>query len=284
MTEESWLKRVCELANMSDKDIVRYGQWYVNGDGDLFANITADRGEFVCDAYDIYSYDLKEGSFEYSVNDWVEHLSHKGWFLNFVPGEELSGEELFIYAFTLAWHRSDSCDDDQLFRGMPLDPATALKYGVPCSAETIEIAPKAIDRQDGMMVLEYNEMTHQFHHNLIVNEKAQSGGSIDWRPIAIVSNRVASMFCYVMQAKMINGALFTYDQMVAEWNYFLFTYYQFLDDADVYGLPGRESREVMVEVQKRINFYDGSYPDNEMMKLRTIGVPSIWKPEEDESD
>lgn len=46
-------------------------------------------------------------------------------------------------------------------------------------------------------------------------------------------------------------------------------------EEELYGMFKKPSQEDMIRIGKRINIYDGEYAENEMMKLRRIGVPKI---------
>lgn len=277
MTEGRWLKKVCEEQNMSTNNIVRFERWYVNDVGDLFANTDYDKNEYCSYPFSIYSYNLDpflEG-FEKAHDRWILELYSKRW-INCTDDRK---NFFFLCAFAVAWFRVNGRKEEIVFRGQSCNYFEFIRYGHTCIVEDVEVAPQPAvgDRDDYLIFLEYSELERGFHFNYIGPDLPPDEPSDIYRPIAKVSARVATMFTALENAKMNNGAIFTFDQMVAEWNYFLFSYYLILDDVAVHSLPKTDPM-MIDEMMKRINYsYEKNYQHNEKMMLRTIGVPQIDK-------
>lgn len=89
----------------------------------------------------------------------------------------------------------------------------------------------------------------------------------DYRLITKCSDRLIGIFCRVIHARMINGFKFSLAQIVAEWNYFAFALSMLRTFPEVIERTGKPSKEECRIVEKNVNFYDGDYKDNELMKV-----------------
>lgn len=275
----TWLRRVTEYYNMSAKGLVRFGLWFVNADGDIFADIAS----YQAGAYPIYSYGLRrgDGSFLDSMEEWKSVLLEKTWMQGGANYD-------FELAFTKAWSRSADTDkEDPGYQEFARVMNENALDGSGCAADLFAPTPdlntlteKQIQNNrfaNNRILLEYCEEQQHFHYNMIHDGVPNNTYSEKYRVIAETTDRVASPFTGMMHARKINGAIFTFDQVVAEWNYYVFLLLHFSSNVQDYGNFNNPSKEDLRRIEERINFYDGEYEDNEMMKLRTIGVPKVRK-------
>lgn len=274
----SWLDEVCEAAKISKKNLVHFGRWFVNECGDMIA-YTGVEGRL---SYVIYHYELTRYSDIYidAIYEWVKHLE-EDWM------DSVEDENLFSQAFNLAWSRSRVTDQDD--DGFLVDycefEETAFGRGVPCAIdyyvpgydtkrETLKENLK--QSEDVRIILEFSEEKQDCHFNKASEEGFPlEGYREEYEAVAETTWRTAEPFVRLLRARMNNGAIFMHDQVVAEWNYYVFLLLQINNDIENFGMLKKPTLKDIVRIEKRINICVGEYGENEMMKLRTIGVPKI---------
>lgn len=273
-----WLDRVCELHCISRKNFVQFYCWFVNDYGDMVAYTRDSR----ILAFTISRYALIEYSKHYNEAKagWLDRLKNEKWM-------NKNAVDAFGLAFNLAWSKgpsTDKTDKDFYNERTVLDmcdygrgiPSPTDCYALGYDTYTGEEPDKQNQEKDTPIILEFSESQQCFNFNSISRDGIPyRGGSEYYATVAETTWHAATPFVRLMKARRYNGAIFTFDQVVAEWNYYVFLILQINSNIESYGMFKKPSPEDLVRIEKRVNAYNGEYAENEQMKLRTIGVPKI---------
>lgn len=278
LTFSKWLDNVCELACLPKKNFVQFGRWFVNDQGDMVAYTGLPKFS----GYTIYRSEiLQYEKFREAEDALLGQLKGESWM------SAKTDIEGFRQALNLAWSKlllTDKSDPDYLLNRNALNQ---IEYGrgIPCATECL--VPEYVNQteaqkenlrnnEDTRIILEFSEEQQCFNYNSFSKEGVPGrGGSISYASVAETTWHTAAPFTRMMKSRMYNGAILTFNQVLAEWNYYVFLLINIHSNIEAYGMFKKPSQEDMIRIGKRINIYDGEYAENEMMKLRRIGVPKI---------
>lgn len=262
MEKEEWLKRTCRIFSISIENIIQFGHWFVNNNGDLFVCANEKGDDFQNGSYCIYASDIcsdNEG-FQQCYDKTVHRLERMQWYQYHYRG--------FDDAFVVSWYR--------LKKQLP--PQTEIwrifERGIVCAVRTFIPQVKKQSIYEEPLILEYLEKTGDFHDNMLRLGIPKDRPSPNAYTIAMTTNHLSHIFSSMMNMRWNNGARYTAQQVVAEWNYFVFVCCSNLHYAHFSSLPEDYSAEERAEIEMAINFYEGDYQPNQDMYISKIGLPS----------
>lgn len=262
MEKAEWLKRTCQYNSISIENIIQFGHWFVNNNGDLFVCANEKGDDFQNGAYCIFASDIctnNEG-FQQCYDKIVNKLERMQWYQYHYRG--------FDDAFAVSWYR--------LKKQLPpkIDIWRIFEQGIVCAVRTFIPQVEKQSIYEEPLILEYLEKTGDFHDNMLRLGIPKDRPSPNAYTIAMTTSHLSHIFSSMMNMRWNNGARYTAQQVVAEWNYFVFVCCSNLHYAHFSSLPEDFSAKERAEIEMAINFYSGDYQYNQNMYISKIGLPS----------